>query len=153
MHDACASLSARLLGIGKHSLEGINTLNKTSQMYFEDLTMVIMQILILYKVLDCPALVEDPTVVHMTLIKAIVNILFQYTKWWLESSACNESVILLSLENMTARVSWLPFIKRIKNADGQFDIDIGNIRASYPIASKMLGVYRNVQFQFTLKSL
>jgi hypothetical protein len=54
---------------------------------------------------------------------------------------------------MTARIGWLPFVKDIRNATGPIFIDYGNVEGSYHLITKLMGIYRKVNFQFSFKTL
>lgn len=63
---------------------------------------------------------------------------------------------MLSLEGMTANVSWLPHLNKLKSdEDNYLYLDFGSIRTSIPLVSSLFGIYYSVAFQFndiTIKS-
>jgi hypothetical protein len=87
-------ISAWILSLSPHSLEGVTDLEKTAQMFYEDIPMATLQLLILYDVLSCPELKENKTIVLLTFFKALANILFQFGMQKLSSKAMGEEVIL-----------------------------------------------------------
>ena len=72
---------------------------------------------------------------------------------WFEKEAASEDFILLLLENMTARINWLPYRKDIRVSSMAIFLDYGNIRGSYGPLTKLMGFYRPVKYQFSFKTL
>jgi hypothetical protein len=77
-----------------HHLEGLVELEKTSQMFFEDIPMALMQVLIVRGVLVCQELKEDKFLVYFTFFKAIVNVLVQFYLQLLGSRAIGQGIIV-----------------------------------------------------------
>ena len=89
--------------------------------------MAVMQMLLLIKVIDCQELSDDPFWVVVTLSKTILNILVQFIRQYFQSTASQESVVLHCLYNMTARVSCLPFHKKIRDSRELLYLNYGNL--------------------------
>ena len=72
---------------------------------------------------------------------------------WFEKEAASEDFILLLLENMTARINWLPYRKDIRVSSMAIFLDYGNIRGSYGPLTKLMGFYRPVKYTVHIQPL
>jgi hypothetical protein len=119
--------------------------------------MLVIQLLILLEVLECPILLEDGALTfYISFCSTILNMVTFFFIKRLEMQAASESFIMICLEGMTANISWLPHNKKIRDYDNpNLNIDYGNLKTSIPFFTKSLGFYFQVNFQFndiTLKS-
>ena len=101
-----------------------------------------MEICILYGWIPAPKLKESTTTVYLTLITAVSTLTIQLILQLYDASAANESFTLLGLENMTARIGWLPFMGEIRKTSVALHLDYGNIRGSYGFLTRWMGLYR-----------
>jgi hypothetical protein len=105
--------------------------------------MLIIQLLILLEVLECPLLLESGSLTfYISLGSTILNMVTFFFIKRLEMKAASESFIMICLEGMTANISWLPHSKKIRDYDNpNLNIDFGNLKTSIPFFTKSLGVY------------
>ena len=118
-------------------------------LYYEDLPMVVVNVLLATKVFELGGLLEDnPTTIYIGLTTTIINIIVSFVIQSIESGASDVSFMQLSIENMTARISWIPFQKTIVQAKYPIYIDYGMIDAPISYLSHRVGFYKRILFQF-----
>ena len=61
--------------------------------------------------------------------------------------------MLYCMETMNARINWIPHIRQIRSSQEAFAIDFGALTTQVPMASTTLGIYQELQFQFTNQNL
>ena len=93
--------------------------------------MALMQVLILRDWLDTPEINGEPFTVYLTLFSAITTLTVQMVLLGFDANAASEPFTLLMLENMTARIGWLPFRNEIRTTSVALFLDYGNIRGGY----------------------
>ena len=89
--------SANIMMLDNHHLEGVVELERTSQMFFEDIPIALMQVAIVQNILQCEDLREDKFLVYFTLFKAVVNLLIQFYVQLINSRATGQGLILQCL--------------------------------------------------------
>ena len=141
-------------------MEGLGELESIGGMFFKDIPVVIVQTLILFEILDCPELAEASTLVYYTLFKSAVNLLVQFFYQERKGKAMGEGLIVQCLQNMTARISALPYHKKIHNKKEKIEkqekpiyVNFGYLQSQLPFMSQMMGSFQAVNFQFTVEVL
>ena len=153
-------LAAGVIGLSEHSMEGLSELESIGGMFFKDIPVVILQALILFNILTCPELKEEPGLVYYTLIKSMFNLIVQFYYQWKKGKAMGEGLIVQCLQNMTARITALPYQKKIRKKkekkerhDKPIFINYGCLQSPLPIMTTIMGMYQAVGFQFTVEVL
>ena len=145
-----------VIDIDQFTFDGIQQLQYNSLIFFQDIPLLIIQVLIFTEVLNCKELLEDSLTFYISFGSTVLNMVTFFFIKRLEMQAANESFIMICLEGMTANISWLPHSKKIRDYDNpNLNIDFGNLKTSIPFFTKSLGFYFQVNFQFndiTLKS-
>jgi hypothetical protein len=146
-----------LIGIDKYTFDGINALQKNSLVFFQDIPMVVVQLFILVGVLECPELLEDSSTFYLSLLFTLMNMSsFIITKLF-EKFATDEYFVMLCLEGMTANITWLPHVHKMrKTTTFNLHLNFGNLFANIPGFTSMFGAYFAVNFKFndmTVRSL
>jgi hypothetical protein len=145
-----------LIDIDKYTYDGVMQLQYNSLMFFQDVPLLILQIFIFFDILSCPELLEDSFTFVLSFGSTILNICSFFLLKKFDQNATGESFILLSLEGMTAQISWLPHLAKIKDtSEDTLSIDYGEMKTSIPIITSLFGIYYEVEFQFndiTVKS-
>jgi hypothetical protein len=116
-------------------------------MWFEDLPMTLLFVAIGTGVLDCPELASAPPLT--TFFKTFASFIASFYMLYKQASSTGENTILYSLENMTAKLNWLPYLKQMRTTKDSFDIDFGNLEANLPIVSHYLGYKMPVNFNMS----
>ena len=68
---------------------------------------------------------------------------------WLEATSLKESATGYLMSKLTANNKWIPFIHFIIKRDCKMNIHFGQVDLKFPILTKALGVYTQVNFEFT----
>ena len=122
-------------------------------MFYEDLPMILLQVGIVSGSIDFGDLMEsNAMVVYIGLGTTCLSISVAFLVWYLESTATDASLTQLSFENMTARISWVPFQKALYNCDEILNINFGMLDAPLPYLSHRLGIYKRVLYQFNRRT-
>jgi len=68
---------------------------------------------------------------------------------WLEATSLKESATGYLMSKLTANNKWIPFIHLVIKRDCKMNIHFGQVDLRFPILTKALGVYTQVNFEFT----
>ena len=122
-------------------------MQKNSLVFFQDIPMLIIQLFILLGVLNCPELLEDSLTFYISLLSTLLNLsVFIVTKIF-EKNATDEKFVMLCLEGMTAYISWLPHVHKMrKSKNFNLHLNFGNLLANIPMATSLFGAHFSVQF-------
>ena len=89
---------------------------------------------------------------YISLATAITNLATYIVMKYLRMLATQEDFILLTLEGMTANMTWLPYNARLReNKDD--NIHMGSLEAPLGPLSSLLGLFFSVDFQFNQVTL
>jgi hypothetical protein len=84
--------------LDNHHLEGLASLEKTSQMFFDDIPMAFLQVAILYQWIECPELNEEAAwLVYFVFFSKISNVGLQFYLEFIASRALGQGWIIHSL--------------------------------------------------------
>ena len=118
-------ISCQILSVLPENFQALDYMDKTGKLFFEDLIMSLTNLMILTGILHCPEVQGSPFSVYFSLFTSSLSIVMQLVAMKAESKATGGSSLLLSLENMTARIRWLPFIKHIRTSEEPYIIEYG----------------------------
>ena len=81
-----------------------------------------------------PELLEDNLLLlTLSVISSLASVLVYLIKKKIETYAVKESFIILGMEDMTARASWLPLVSKIRTSFGKpFYLNYGNLNTKLP---------------------
>ena len=147
------SFSRSFIKLDDFADQGLQNLHGQAVLFYEDLPMVIVQVCIISGAIDMGEIMDaSPSVVYFGLSTTVLSIFVAFLIWYIESRAIDATMTQLSFENMTARVSWIPFQKSLVKCEKTLNINYGMIDAPLPYASERLGIYKRVLFQFNRKT-
>jgi hypothetical protein len=109
--DICTYI---LVDIDSYTFEGIQQLQKDSIIFWQDIPILSVQLLILNEILVCEQLLEDGSLTfYISLASTVVNLISYVFIKILRMRATDEFFILSTWEGMTANTSWLPYSQRL----------------------------------------
>jgi fumarate reductase subunit D len=139
--------AAVLIGIDRYTFTGIELLQKNSMVFFQDIPMLIVQLFILLGVLQCKELLEESSAFYSSLLTTLLNLFtFIVTKIF-ETKATEEHFVMQCLEGMTANVTWLPHIYKMRQTKTcALHLNFGNLVTRIPAVTNLFGYYFAVDF-------
>eukprot|EP01083_Nonionella_stella_P128720 390097_1 len=109
---------AKDLGMDRMSFEGFKIQKSISQILFETIPQVTLQLLLIFDVIPGKELAGITSLeLRISIACAVFNFIIQISKLYIESVAVNERFVVYCLNAMMGRVSWVPFrLKVVKLA-------------------------------------
>jgi hypothetical protein len=115
-----------IVDIDPYTFDGICQLQRDTLIFFQDIPILIVQILIINGVLNCEQLLEDGSLTfYISLASTIANLVTYIFLKILRMRATKENFVMLTLEGMTANTTWLPYYQRLqKNENDEIHMGI-----------------------------
>ena len=136
-----------LTGLHKLQLKYIVDQRKMSQLFFESIPMLIMQILILLNVIPCIEIVKSSmTAILVSLVTAIVSIIMNFTRLSLQSRAFREPFSLYALTTLNAKQNWIPFLWQVEKMQIDRSINYGLLEIPIPGVTCKIGTFQKLNF-------
>eukprot|EP01083_Nonionella_stella_P077456 211555_1 len=108
------NIIALQLGMDRMNFEGLKRQKSISQICFESLPQLLLQLLLMSQIIPGKDLAQITTIdLQISMATAIFNLVAQITKLYIESVAVDEYFVEYCLHAMMARVSWVPFRLKI----------------------------------------
>jgi hypothetical protein len=103
-------------------------LKETSAVWFEDIPMLVLQILIINDIFKIPELVEDGSqAIYLSLTTTILSFITSTLVIRTETISLKENFIMFMYELMTSKVNWIPYLNQMKQRHNFLEIDFGKL--------------------------
>ena len=108
---------------------------------FRNILMIVLQIFILRKWLEMPAIdqFKESKTLLLSFIFTTINIVMNSYLMWAESNSLREYALDYILLSMKAKIDWIPYGNKLKYCQIGQDIDFSLVELKFPFFTDLIG--------------
>lgn len=145
-----------MVNCNAYELDSYERQKKYTQVIFEDLLMLILQLLIYTSVLDVPHLhdfAQSGRIVFYSFVMTLVSIFSTAFTLWIESKELHEGFIEYIMFSLNAKQDWVSYGQGLLKGEITKDINFGLIELKIPMLTDATGLYLSMDYMFSEDTL
>lgn len=135
------------------------------QLFFDTIPNGILKILVINNIINCPGFIEDKSSaasLYLALLSTFVKVIQMYVNLRIESSSLEEDPATYIAEVFNAKITWIPFIKKMPNdVDNQIEdedyaaraFNFSQMTVSFGWITNKFGFTNTIKYAFSDSSL
>lgn len=143
-----------LTGLHKLQLQYMVDQRKISQLFFESIPMLLMQILILMNIIPTPEIVQQgKSAIVISSVTAIISIIINFMQLSFQSRAFREPFSLYALTTLNAKQNWIPYLWQVEKRQIDRSVNYSELEIPIPGITSKIGSFQKMNFQFSDQNL
>lgn len=143
-----------LTGLHKLQLQYMVDQRKISQLFFESMPMLLMQMLILMNIIATPEIVlQGKSAIIISSVTAIISIIINFMQLSFQSRAFREPFSLYALTTLNAKQNWIPYLWQVEKRQIDRSVNYSELEIPIPGITSKIGRFQKMNFQFSDQNL